>query len=108
MRPLNGNILPTECMQDNVRSGQRCTLQCNPGFMPANNKASIICNATASWQPNADLSCIQQWNRRPVFASPPQGPEIMCPDNSTLNLPKNAKTIYIRLQQPKTNVDYAR
>lgn len=35
-------------------------------------------------------------------------PYIKCPRDTTLILPKNKKTIYVRLEQPKSNVNWAR
>lgn len=34
-------------------------------------------------------------------------PYIKCPRDTTIMLPKNQKTIYVRLEQPKSNVDWA-
>lgn len=34
-------------------------------------------------------------------------PYIMCPRDTTIILPKNQKTIYVRLEQPKSNVDFS-
>lgn len=34
-------------------------------------------------------------------------PYIRCPRDTTIVLPKNQKTIYVRLEQPKSNVDWA-
>lgn len=35
-------------------------------------------------------------------------PYIKCPRDTTIVLPKNQKTIYVRLEQPKSNVDWVR
>lgn len=37
----------------------------------------------------------------------PVRPYIKCPRDTTIVLPKNQKTIYVRLEQPKSNVDWA-
>ncbi|XP_035788356.1 uncharacterized protein LOC118464801 isoform X2 [Anopheles albimanus] len=112
-RPSNGVILPVACTAGKIFSNERCRLHCNPGFKPlAKNVA--ICNLTQAWVPSANLQCVPIGTVLPTAiptSAPPTTsavvrPYIQCPPDVHEVLPLGQYSMLVRLERPKTNVDW--
>lgn len=127
MAPQNGALYPDECLHGNIGRGGRCTLRCSPGFQP-NSADSAECLAEQKWT-TTDLHCVELPNLKPKTFVQAGGshhsgqydldqaqstirtqsilkPYIRCPQDTTILLPANQKTVYVKFEQPKSNVDY--
>lgn len=84
---------------------ERCFLHCAPGFKPLGKRVAT-CDVEQNWQPKAELQCVPT-KARPLSA-PIQAlkPKITCPEDMTLELPKGHDTVLVKLEKPKTNVDW--
>ncbi|XP_055629527.1 fibrillin-2-like isoform X2 [Toxorhynchites rutilus septentrionalis] len=100
-RPEHGTILPSACMNGKIYAGERCVLHCKPGFKPA-GKRTTVCDTEQNWTPTPKLHCIPAATPAPV----PIKPYIQCPSDIQEVLPYGEHTIRIRLEQPKSNVDW--
>lgn len=102
-------------MLGKIFSGERCILHCAPGFKPA-GKRTAVCDVNQEWSPSEDLSCVAVESIQSSVIVPSQQtireeivkPYIKCPDDVKLMIPKEQESVLIRLEQPKTNVDWQR
>ncbi|XP_055538598.1 fibrillin-1 isoform X2 [Wyeomyia smithii] len=101
-RPEHGTILPVACTNGKIYPGERCVLHCKPGFKPSDKRA-VLCDTTQSWTPSVDLQCIPATTPQPVV---PIKPYIQCPPDVHDILPVGQYTMRVRLEQPKSNVDW--
>ncbi|XP_053687239.1 uncharacterized protein LOC128736776 [Sabethes cyaneus] len=102
-RPEHGTLLPVACTTGKIYSGERCVLHCKPGYRPVGKRATI-CDATHQWTPSqVDLRCVPVTTPQPVV---PIKPYIQCPPDVHHVLPVGQYTMKIRLEQPKSNVDW--
>ena len=103
-KPEYGTILPANCLLGKIFTGERCLLHCPTGFVAVGKRAAI-CNADQTWSTNSTLDCTPA---KPPLRSEISSsrPFIKCPQDTILILPVGQKTVFIRLEQPKTNVDY--
>lgn len=122
-RPEHGMISPTNCMLGKLFAGERCILHCPAGYKPVSQRTAV-CDTEQNWIPNSNLYCIpiEMVTQRTIQTSVETPatisktdvsekyikPFIKCPQDTTIILPKNQKTVYIKLEQPKTNVDWWR
>lgn len=81
--------------------GERCLLHCEPGFKAIGRKIAV-CNYERNWLPTADLNCV------PEYITDDFRPAIKCPQDTTIVLPPNEETVYVKLEQPQTNVNWMR
>ncbi|XP_058835886.1 fibrillin-1-like isoform X2 [Topomyia yanbarensis] len=100
-RPEHGTILPVACMSGKIYAGERCVLHCKPGFKPV-GKRTAVCDTEQKWTPTPNLRCVPVATPTPV----PIKPYIQCPSDVHEVLPVGQYTMKIRLEQPKTNVDW--
>ena len=87
-------------MVGKIFAGERCVLHCAPGFKPAGGRTAV-CDTLQNWSPSTDLSCIPAEPEPDIFK-----PYIRCPNDFDVILPRNEQTVRVRLEQPKTNVDW--
>ncbi|XP_050093907.1 fibrillin-1-like [Anopheles aquasalis] len=114
-RPANGVILPVACTAGKIFSNERCRLHCNPGFRPL-TKNVAMCNLTQAWVPSANLQCVPIGGgaglptatptSAPPTTSAPVKPFIRCPPDVHEVLPIGQYSMLVRLERPKTNVDW--
>lgn len=100
-KPVYGTILPQKCLIGEIFPGERCLLHCQPGYISAGKKA-VTCNSDQTWSSNITFECIPAITEQADVIKP----YIKCPRDTILILPKGQKIVQIRLEQPKTNVDY--
>ncbi|XP_058456120.1 fibrillin-2-like [Malaya genurostris] len=100
-RPEHGTILPVACMSGKIYAGERCVLHCKPGFKPA-GKRTAVCDTEQKWIPAPNLRCVPTAVPTPV----PIKPYIQCPSDIHQVLPVGQHTVKVRIEQPKTNVDW--
>ncbi|XP_037938996.1 fibrillin-2 [Teleopsis dalmanni] len=55
--PRYGVILPTSCTLGKTYMGERCRLQCHPGYLPI-HKTTTVCTSNQQWSNNATLDCV--------------------------------------------------
>lgn len=112
-KPKHGTITPAQCLTGDIFTGERCILHCNPGYKPINRRTAI-CDPQQNWMPNANLSCIlitvaeqqahsQQHQQQHQYMVKPF---IKCPPDTTKILGIDQKTMLIKMERPKTNVDW--
>lgn len=122
-------ISPPECLKGKMYPGESCTLSCLPGYKTVGAE-SAQCLPGLRWS-TTNLKCsaikstpktrIQQGGthsrghinleQRENVGHQAQNilrPYIKCPRDTTIILPKNKKTVYVKLEQPKSNVDFAK
>ncbi|XP_058122985.1 uncharacterized protein LOC131293979 [Anopheles ziemanni] len=110
-RPENGVILPVACTAGKIFANERCVLHCKPGFKPL-AKRTAVCNLNQTWVPNDNLQCVPITGvaRQPTTpatpASIPIKPYIQCPPDVHEVLPLGQYTMKVRMERPKTNVDW--
>ncbi|XP_038117535.1 multiple epidermal growth factor-like domains protein 6 isoform X3 [Culex quinquefasciatus] len=102
-RPEHGTILPVACMSGKIFAGERCVLHCKPGFKPV-GKRTAVCDGEQKWTPTPNLQCVPQTTPSPA----PIKPYIQCPADVHAVLPVGQYTMKVKLDQPKTNVDWFR
>ncbi|XP_062710515.1 uncharacterized protein LOC109404745 isoform X2 [Aedes albopictus] len=100
-RPEHGTILPVACMSGKIFAGERCVLHCKSGYKPV-GKRTTVCDTEQRWTPTPNLRCVPIATTTP----PPMTPHIQCPPDVHEVLPVGHYTMKIRLDQPKTNVDW--
>lgn len=88
-------------MVGNIFSGERCVLHCAPGFRPA-AKRTAVCGLQQNWVPSSALNCIPTAKPAEIH----EKPFIKCPADMNFIMPPDQNTVYVRLEQPKTNVDW--
>lgn len=109
-KPLHGTISPLQCLTGEIAPGERCVLHCDSGFRPTSRR-SAICDPQQKWMPNDNLTCTElvmtsdrQHNQlQQQFAIKPF---IKCPPDATKILTPQQKTMLIKMERPKTNVDW--
>lgn len=111
-KPKHGQITPAQCLTGDIFAGERCILHCDPGYKPANRRAAI-CDPQQNWLPSANLTCapsaqiakphLYKLQQQPQYIIKPY---IKCPPDATKLLGVAQKTILIKMEQPKTNVDW--
>lgn len=97
-RPAHGTITPVQCMGGDIYAGERCILHCEPGFKPTNRRIAV-CSPQMEWLPSANLTCMAV----PALSIKPY---IQCPPDASMTLTGEQRTMLIRMEQPKTNVDW--
>lgn len=97
-RPAHGTLTPAQCIGGDIYAGERCILHCDPGFKPINRRIAV-CGPHMEWLPSANLTCMPV----PALAIKPY---IQCPPDATMTLTAEQRTMLIRMEQPKTNVDF--
>lgn len=97
-KPKHGIITPSQCLTGDIYSGERCILHCDAGYKPTDHRV-IICDPQQQWAPTTTLNCTR-------IPGPNIKPVIKCPSDVTKILPNNQETIDIKLERPKTNVDW--
>lgn len=120
--PQHGT-LQSNCLKGKIYPGESCAIICPPGFKNV-GAAVAQCLPSRTWS-TTNLNCapfqvtnshIQQGGihsrgQTDLNAPAPRKhlikPYIKCPRDTTLLLPKNKKSIHIKLEQPKSNVDWA-
>ncbi|EAT42496.1 AAEL005982-PA [Aedes aegypti] len=100
-RPEHGTILPVACMSGKIFAGERCVLHCKAGFKPI-GKRTTVCDTEQKWTPTPNLRCVPITTPTPA----PIKPHIQCPPDVHEVLPVGHYTMKIRLEQPKSNVDW--
>lgn len=116
-KPDHGTILPANCMYGDTFSGERCFLHCPSGYK-ALGKRVAVCN-NLQWHPRAELQCVpvRTSTVQLTSAAAPKHhqqlqqqqhprPTIKCPEDMTVIKPKNQDTVFVRIAQPQTNVDW--
>lgn len=125
-QPNNGILSPPDCVTGKIYPGESCTLQCSSGFKPI-AASNALCQKDQKWS-STQLNCVANEvapQRRilqgethtrghvEVEESAPRlashtilRPYIKCPRDTTIILPNGKKTVYVKLEQPKTNVDW--
>ncbi|KFB47089.1 AGAP005714-PA-like protein [Anopheles sinensis] len=110
-RPENGVILPVACTAGKIFANERCVLHCKPGFKPL-AKRTAVCNLNQTWVPNDNLACVaitgvaKQPTTPATPAAIPIKPYIQCPPDIHEVLPLGQYTMKVRMERPKTNVDW--
>lgn len=87
-------------MVGNTFPGERCLLHCEPGFRPADRKIAV-CDPQRNWSPTSKLDCVSDTPEKDEVK-----PFIKCPQDTTIVLPADQETVYIKLEQPITNVNW--
>ncbi|XP_067646329.1 fibrillin-3 [Eurosta solidaginis] len=54
---LNGVLIPAACSTGKVLMGERCRLQCQPGFVPI-GKSTGVCTTELKWSHNSTFACV--------------------------------------------------
>lgn len=123
--PQHGTLLP-DCLKGKIYPGESCAIICPPGYK--NTGAAVTqCLPSRRWS-TTNLNCapvkvtspkvrvqeggIHSRGRTNLDAAniprkPILKPYIKCPRDTTIILQKNQKSVYIKLEQPKSNVDWA-
>lgn len=102
VKPEHGTIQPPHCIVENVLPGERCILHCEPGFLPL-GKRTAVCSANQTWSPSDDLRCVQIVKEK---LAAPLKPVITCPDDISVVLAQGHTSALVKINKPKTNVDW--
>ncbi|XP_054732983.1 fibrillin-1 [Anastrepha obliqua] len=95
--PLNGVIMPTVCTTGKVFMGERCRLQCMPGFVPL-GKSVGVCTADLNWSHNASFECVPAARTQLLPAIPIPGPQSSLPGGSVSRFPNRPRITQVRPQ----------
>ncbi|XP_036337585.1 fibrillin-1-like [Rhagoletis pomonella] len=90
--PLNGVIIPTACTAGKVFMGERCRLQCQPGYVPV-GKSVGVCTSDLTWSHNATFECMPATRTQFLPAIPLPGPLPTLPVSPSVNGFLNRPTI---------------
>ncbi|XP_068220454.1 LOW QUALITY PROTEIN: uncharacterized protein [Palaemon carinicauda] len=93
-----GRVSPSRCVRRTSNVGQHCYLSCSPGYRVVGNPVRT-CRSTGSWSPEAPSPYCEKDTLKPF---------IQCPSDVTVELAPHQSTSYVRLPQPKANVDWYR
>lgn len=119
-------MYPVDCLSGKIYPGESCSLRCLPGFKPINDelaqclpgriwsttnlncmknipKAKALGGGEVLQHSHIDQSQLINSRNQMMFK-----PYIKCPQDTMIVLPKNEKTVFIKLEQPKSNVDFAK
>ncbi|XP_053955379.1 fibrillin-2 isoform X3 [Anastrepha ludens] len=95
--PLNGVIMPAVCTTGKVFMGERCRLQCLPGFVPL-GKSVGVCTADLSWSHNASFECVPAARTQLLPAIPIPRPQSSLPSGSVSRFPNRPRITQVRPQ----------
>lgn len=109
VKPDHGIITPVQCITGDIVAGERCILHCERGYRPTNRRAAI-CDPNQMWMPSGNLTCSpvsllerHHTNLQQQFVGKPF---IKCPPDAVMLLKGGQKLMLIKMERPKTNVDW--
>ncbi|KAK8739357.1 hypothetical protein OTU49_003594 [Cherax quadricarinatus] len=94
----HGRVSPKRCIRRTSVVGQHCYLSCSSGFRVVGNPVRT-CQPSGTWSPESPSPYCEKDTLKPF---------IQCPSDVMVDLAPHQSTAYVRLPQPKANVDWFR
>ncbi|KAK4321167.1 hypothetical protein Pmani_008010 [Petrolisthes manimaculis] len=94
----HGRVSPGRCVTRASSPGHHCYLSCSPGYRVVGNPVRT-CRPDGHWSPDAPSPYCEKDTMKPF---------IQCPSDVKVELAPHQSSAYVRLPQPKANVDWFR